>query len=307
MVVEYFERASAAEPLVQLSGPRAGAWVHIAGPSPDVAAVTEQFGLHASIVRDACDIRELPRAEFADGVEYIFLRLPIGAADTAKTAPLMIALSPTQLITMSVHAVFSPLAIDRFITTDTRRPGALVPAVIAASIAEYERRLRTLAEKITGARRRLRHFNVQNADFVEFVAIEDSLNEYRSSLEGLVSVLEQLQLNRRRFFTARDLEALTDVAQHSRQLLVSIHSSAKTIDSIQSAYSTIANNILNQRMKVLTIMTVLLAIPNVFYGMYGMNIGLPFQREPWAYVAILGITVLLILLTVVLAKRFRLF
>ena len=307
MVVEYFERASAGEQLVKLNKPRAQAWVHISGKITEVDSLASQFSLHPSIVRDACDIRELPRAEFFGGFEYIFARLPIGSADAAKTAPLLIALSKEQLITISPHSNFSPLDVDVFITTDTHQTSSIVPAIMASVMNEYELRLHALAEKITGARKRLRHFNVQNADFVEFVAIEDSLNEYRSSLEGMINVLDQLQLNRRGLFNQRDLEALTDLTQHSRQLLVAISSNTKTIDSIQNAYSTIANNTLNQRMKTLTIITILLAIPNVFYGMYGMNIGLPFQHEPYAYPAILGFTALLILLTLALAKRFRLF
>lgn len=123
----------------------------------------------------------------------------------------------------------------------------------------------------------------------------------------MISVVMQLQENRRKLFRVRDLEQFSDIAQHIRQLLVAIHSNTQTITSIQNAYSTIANNVLNQRMKLLTTITILLAIPNVFYGMYGMNLALPFQHEPWAYFGIIGMSMLLILLVYLLAKRFRLF
>lgn len=307
MVVEYFERSTARDSLEQVSRPRGNPWVHISGRSLDIDGLAREFSLQPSILSDVCDIRELPRAEFADGTEYVFVRLPTGAADKAKTAPLLIALSKQQLVTASLYTKFSPINVDVFLTTDTRQPSSVLPAIIAYIANEYEQRLYDLVEKIASARRRLNSFNVQNSDFVEFVAIEDSLNEYRSNLEGLVSVLEQLRLNRRQLFTNYDLDALTDITQHLRQLLVAIDSSGKTIDSIQNAYSTIANNTLNQRMKVLTTITVLLAIPNVFYGMYGMNVALPFQDQPWAYMAVVGLTVLLILLVYALAKRLRLF
>ena len=212
-----------------------------------------------------------------------------------------------RFMTISVHADFSPLSTDVFLTTSTDRPSNLLPAVIASGLVEYERRIRELADKITTARKRLSRYEVENADFVEFVAIEDSLNEYRSSLEGIANVVMQLQENRRKLFRVRDLEQFSDISQHIRQLLVAIHSNTQTITSIQNAYSTIANNVLNQRMKLLTTITILLAIPNVFYGMYGMNIALPLQDEVWAYPAITGFTLLLILLVFVLARRYRLF
>lgn len=307
MVVEYFERASAGERLEQVKRPQTHGWAHISGKTLDVGLLSNRFSLDSNILRDVCDVRELARAEFSAGVEYVFLRVPVGIADAAKTAPILIAISREQLVTASPHVTFSPLTVDAFMTTDTRQPAAVVPAIIASVVSAYEQRLHSLATRISDARQRLKRFDVQNEDFVEFVAIEDSLNEYRSSLEGLMSVVGQLEANRRQLFNARDIESFADIVLHARQLLVVISSSAQTIDSIQNAYSTIANNTLNQRMKVLTAITILLAIPNVFYGMYGMNIGLPFQGEPWAYAAIMGITVLLILLTLGLAKRFRLF
>lgn len=307
MVVEYFERSTANERLEKVNRPRSHAWVHISGRSLDISSLSDEFLLNANILRDVCDIRELSRAEFSDGVEYIFLRLPVGVADAAKTAPILIAVSHDRLITASPHSSFSPLDADAFMTTDTRQSSAVVTAVIASIIAEYEQRLHVLSTKITSARKRLKRFDVQNEDFVEFVAIEDSLNEYRSGLEGLVNIVGQLERNRRQLFNSRDIEAFGDIILHAHQLLVAIRSSAQTIDSIQDAYSTIANNTLNQRMKVLTTITILLAVPNVFYGMYGMNVALPFQHQPWAYTAVVGLTLLLILLVYVLAKRLRLF
>lgn len=307
MKVEYFERRSSAERLERVSRPRVGTWVHVYGTSLKSEEVAQEFSLDANIVRDIVDARELPRIEFSDGAEYVFIRLPVGEADAAETAPLLMVLSASRFVTLSVHAPFNPLSTDVFLTTTTDKTSSIVPAVIAASLVEYERRIRELIDKITTARKRLSRYEVENADFIEFVAIEDSLNEYRSSLEGIASVVYQLQENRRKLFRARDIEQFVDISLHIRQLLVAIDSNTQTITSIQNAYSTIANNVLNQRMKLLTTITILLAIPNVFYGMYGMNLALPFQHEPWAYIGIMSMSVLLILLVYLLAKRFRLF
>ena len=307
MKVEYYERRSSGERLEQLNCPRDGAWVHIHGAQLQAREIADQFLLDANIVRDVVDARELPRIEFSNGAEYVFVRLPVGDADTAKTAPLLMVLSATRFMTLNVHAEFSPIATDAFFANTTDRPSSIVPAVIASVLVEYERRIRQLIDKIATARKRLSQYEVENADFIEFVAIEDSLNEYRSSLEGIASVVFQLQENRHTLFRPHDLEQFADISLHIRQLIVAIDSNTQTITSIQNAYSTIANNVLNQRMKLLTTITILLAIPNVFYGMYGMNLALPFQHEPWAYAGIVSISLLLILLVYLLAKRFRLF
>jgi Mg2+ and Co2+ transporter CorA len=60
-------------------------------------------------------------------------------------------------------------------------------------------------------------------------------------------------------------------------------------------------------MKTLTVLTILIALPNVFYGMYGMNVSLPFADQPWAYAVVVLFTFVLIIAVYLLARRFRIF
>ena len=119
--------------------------------------------------------------------------------------------------------------------------------------------------------------------------------------------MRRLRENQQVGFTAHDIEVIDDISLHIEQLVVAIKSASQTVSSIQNAYSTIANNRLNHRMKALTVFTVLLTLPNVFYGMFGMNVSLPYQEEPWAYTAIVGLTGVLIVVIYAIAKRLRLF
>lgn len=308
-MVEYYQRRSAKEPLEQVSKPYGSheLWVHVPDRRVDLPELAEQYGLDANILRDVYDIHERPRSEFKGGVSYILIRLPSTAADAEATAPLLAIVRQGQFFTISPHVKFSPQDVGALLGSRASRPATLLVAVLARAVVDYEKQINLLEEKIIGARKRLKRHEVTNGDFVEFVTIDDRLNEYRRSLEGLVGVTRQLEDNRHGLFTPRDLESLEDIALHIQQLLVSVTASGQTIASIQNAYSTIANNTLNQRMKVLTAITIFLAIPNVFYGMFGMNVDLPFQTEPWAYMAITGFTVLLILLVVAVARRSRLF
>ena len=100
----------------------------------------------------------------------------------------------------------------------------------------------------------------------------------------------------------------THLDVYKRQLLMAVESYSGRVESIRSAYGTVANNTLNQRMKTLTVFTVMIALPNLFYGMYGMNVdGLPFHDMPWGYLFVLGLSVFITLLTFAIAKRLRIF
>ena len=308
-MVEYYQKRSSNDPLEKINKPysTSGLWVNIPNKRIDINRLAELYGLDANTVRDVFDRHELPRCEYKNGHQYVFMRLPSSAIDGAATAPILAVAGPQIFLTITPHVNFSPQSLDGFLAGISHRPISMMVAVLAGVVSGYEHRVNLLEEKIISARKRLKSTEVKNTDFIEFVTIEDRLNEYRSSLEGMLSVTKQVHLNRHGLLKNRDSEEVEDILLHIEQLLVSIQASSQTIASIQNAYSTIANNTLNYRMKILTTITILLAIPNVFYGMYGMNINLPFQHEEWAYLSIIGFTALLIILVFFVAKRFRLF
>lgn len=308
-MVEYYQRRSSNEAFMQVKEPypAASVWVHLPDRKPDLKFLVDEYKLDPGILQDALDRHELPRSESGAGGHYVFLRLPTDGGNYQATALMLAIIQPNIFITLSPFVNFSPKLIDVFITTKNDRTSSLLVATMAGIVYRYETKIHELEEKISSARRRLKRHDIKSADFIEFVTIDDSLNEYRSNLEGLAGVTKKLEENRHKLFLTSELEALEDIRLHIQQLLVSIGASSQTINSIQNAYSTVANNRLNERMKMLTAITILLAIPNVFYGMYGMNVGLPFQHEPWAYPVIVSFTVLLILLIYLLARRLRLF
>ena len=100
MTVGYFERRSLTEKLVQVNRMHKSGWIHLGG-SFDASRVAKALSLSVNIVRDILDIHELPRAEFYDGIEYVFTRIPFGRTDSGKTVPFLIAISGGHYITIS--------------------------------------------------------------------------------------------------------------------------------------------------------------------------------------------------------------
>src|SRR5262249_10115258 len=102
-----------------------------------------------------------------------------------------------------------------------------------------------------------------------------------------------------------DQDIVEDLLLNNEQSIEACNSNIKSIVNIREAYSSISSNNLNYTMKLLTVMTVIIALPNLFYGMYVMNLPLPLQHEPWAYWVILGFTVAIVAFGLWLARRKR--
>ena len=156
-------------------------------------------------------------------------------------------------------------------------------------------------------RTRLRSQDVGNEDFIDFVVIEDELNEFLSAMLPTTAILRRLMLGRHIPLFADDEDLVEDLLLNNEQSIEGCRSNVKSIVNIREAYATITSNNLNRTMKVLTAATMLIALPNVFFGMYGMNIDLPFQKEVWAYGFVLSMTLLATVVVVFLARSRRIF
>lgn len=310
-MLAYYAKRSPGEDFQQISAPiESGFWIDGSNLSDqEIDALIERYQLDPNVVYDVRDRGELPRLEFSDDKAYVFLRLPhLAKSGHVSALPLLAVMNGKSFITMSIGDTISPdsVALSTLPIT-TEQSDTLLLGVMAAVITQFEELIGHTARSITDTANRLKSHDVTNKDFIHFVTVEANLSSFHMNLESTLAVVHRLRENRRDSLLPESLEALDDVALHIQQLLVSISSHAQSVESIRNAYSTIANNTLNQRMKTLTVFTVLITLPNVFYGMYGMNVVLPYADQSWAYPAIVGFTLVLILAVFAIAKRLRIF
>jgi magnesium transporter len=271
----------------------------------DLHLLIKHYKLNANILRDVLDQHELPRVEVRDSELYVFVRSAFrGKHGRVTTTPVLLAVKGDIFVNLTTTDESSFDHVTSGVEITLNNTVGLLLGTFAAIISQYEDLLQQTASSIHETGHRLRTHEVTNEDFIRFATVEDNLNEYKMNLEGMIVVAERLK----EIFTENgDAEAVEDIRLYIRQLLVAITSYDQSITSIRNAYGTIANNVLNQRMKTLTVLTLLVALPNVFYGMYGMNIALPFSDQAWAYPAILAFTVVVVVFVFVIARKKNIF
>lgn len=271
--------------------------------------LVDRYQLDVNVVYDVRDRQELSRIEFNGETGYVFLRMPRMANSGRIIAhPMLLVIRSDLFMTISQHETFSPeeiaattlpLSIDR--TTD------LLLGVFAACVSSYQELIKHTERSISDTGTRLKTHEVTNGDFIHFVTVEENLTAFRINLDGILSVTTRLIDTKRLTISEDNREALDDISQHIRQLLVAVESYRGRVESIRNAYITLANNALNQRIKTLTALTVLITLPNIIFGMYGMNVDLPFALSPWAYLGVLGLSVTVTLVVYLAGKRNKLF
>ncbi len=307
MLQYYAKKSFNEDPQIVKEPPIERAWVYGAGVTKnELTHVTEKYGLDAGIVKDVLDRHELPRLEYNQGLLYVFIRAPHQAGrGTIATVPFLAVLKGSILITLSSKEYVKPDELFAQTEVDMKNTRRVFLQLIDYVIMQYQNSIRLTGKYVQNTSQRLSSHEVDNKDFINFVTVEHDLNEYRTNLTALKALLERLNENRHALFSDKDCEFIDDSILHIDQLLVATGSHRTAIESIRNAYTTISNNTLNLRMKKLTLLTLLIALPNVFFGMYGMNVALPIQTEPWAYPVIMAVSLGIVVVVALFIRRIR--
>jgi magnesium transporter len=99
-----------------------------------------------------------------------------------------------------------------------------------------------------------------------------------------------------------DKELIEDVFLKAEQLEDIVNTSLKNINNIRSGYESIFTNNVNKILKMLTFFTILLSIPTAITGFFGMNLKLPFESNPFAYIFVILFSFISMLILFIIFK-----
>jgi len=309
-MIKYFYKSVRSERMRELDGYKPGSWVYAESPSHDeITQLVKKFELVEGHLQDALDEDEMPRLEKEGDQSYIFVRFAYKSVDgELLTAPLLFIFGGEVVITVSQIRI---PALDAFLSGKlnfaTTQRAKLVLLILQQIVEQYDGFISRTSKQIKLIRSRLRGHEISNQDFIDFVTIEDELNEFQSSLMPTNATLRRLLLGRYMPLFAEDQDIVEDLLLNNEQSIEACNSNMQSIIHIREAYTSISSNNLNRTMKILTAATVIIALPNLFFSMYGMNLELPLQHEPWFYWLLNTFLLLLVLLSFRFARKKRIF
>ncbi len=309
-MITYYYKSVGTDELEVLDKSRAGCWVCVEKPtSEEIDELVAKFDLDPGHMSDALDEDEMPRLESEEDNLYVFLRYAYVTDDLElTTAPLLFVVTPKALISVAFYSLprLQNFTSGKLEFSTTQRTKLLLQ-IFHQVVDQYEVYINNIGKRIKGIRTRLRTHEIVNQDFIDFVTIEDELNEFLSGLQPTSAILNRLMMGKRLPLYRQDEDLIEDLLLSNEQSMNACSSHIKSITSIREAHTTIASNNLNRIMKILTAATVILALPNLFFAMYGMNVALPFQHAWWAYFGVIGTTILVVLIVFIIARKKQFF
>jgi magnesium transporter len=287
--------------LVPADKPSPYTWVCLFNPSEEeISYIEQKFKILPEFLRYPLDEEERPRIEKEEQQILIILRIPDvvskGLFIRYETIPLGIILTEENIITVCLkdHPIFEEfIAIaNKSKTFSLAKPVYFILNFILAVTSLYIKLLRQIDRTLEEYEEEVFRA-IENEEIIKMLSIEKTLTYFNTSLQGNDTVLIKIQSGRYLRLTEEEMELLEDVQIENRQAIemtkVFLNIMANTMD----AYTSIINNNLNLIMKFLASIAIILAIPNIIYSMYGMNIPLPFQGSSYAFFFVNILTFLL--------------
>lgn len=284
---------------------KVGSWINVANPTEKESRyLVRNFGLDASLLKDALDPHEVPRLEIEKETTYIFTRVPYQEGGKLTTVPLLIAISDNFLATICLKGLpflekFFNEKVEFYTTQKTR----LFLQIFSEINQTYNNFLTNISKNVRSLSVQLE--KIDNKDIARFVSFEVILNDFLAALVPTNTLLENLLSGRFLKLYEEDKDLVEDLSLGAGQLIERCKADLKNIVNIRESYSTIVTNDLNRVIKLLTALTIILTIPTIIASIYGMNLRLPLASLPNAFWWILGIISFLsfILLVVLIKKR----
>jgi len=288
-------------------------WINLADPSTEeISRVQELTRVPREFLTDPLDKDERPRLEIDEGLTLLIVHVPYHEPHENlipfHTLPLGIVLTDVHVITICnrltpVTSTFLD-QIRRVCPPEDQFRFAF--QILWHSAILYLRYLRDIRQRADMVEQDL-HESISNEALMRLLNIEKSLVYFTTSLKANDILIGRLEHTRQLEIPDKDLDVLEDVAVEYRQALemATIHSNILT-GTLETFASIISNN-LNNVMKYLTSITIVLMLPTLVASIYGMNVHLPMENNPHAFIILMAISVLIASAVVVVLARRRFF
>ena len=280
---------------------RKGCWINMVSPSEkEINEVCEKTKISDDFIRYALDYEEKARIDIEDDGTILFiLDVPViekeQDSEIYTTMPVgLIIVRDEYFITVSLkkNKIISGLeySVNKKITT--YKKSRFIFQFFYENASVFLKYLKQINKETEVAESILKK-TLQNRELLKLLNLEKSLVYFTTSLKANEVVMEKTLRGKIIKLYEEDEDLLEDAIIENKQAMEMSKIYSDILNGTMDAYASIISNNLNGVMKMLTSITIILAIPTLIASLWGMNVPVPFQNSTWGF-AILSLAMVTI-------------
>ncbi len=304
-MIKYYKNSIQNPKLKPVKNFSRAAWLQAINPNfKEQKKIAKLLKIDYENIEDATDIYELPRISQENGSLFIVLRTPVYKNNHYYTTSLAVIINQEAVATVATERinVLDDISQGSLQVYTTQRSNFFIKICLGL-IKNYESYINQINRNVEQERRRVS--KITQKGIVKLIESEEVLNEFVSSLSPTINIIKKTINSNYIKLYEKDEELINDLIVDAEQVRELAATNLRTIRNIRDGYATLVSLRLNQVMKILTYATVLLTVPMIVTGFYGMNISLPFATHSHSYLYISGFTILLVVVFLIIILSFR--
>ncbi|KIR01915.1 Magnesium and cobalt transport protein CorA [Lachnospiraceae bacterium TWA4] len=313
-MIRYFK--SHEDDIIEEFTPTEGSWIALTNPTAaEIKQVSTLYNIDMDDLKAPLDEEERSRVEIEENYTMVLVDIPVIESRNDKdwyvTIPMGIIMARGIIITVCLqdNPVLDSFMEGRVRHFNTAWRTRFILQILYKNASWYLHYLRLIDKRSEELEQNLQS-SMKNEKLVELLELEKSLVYFRTSLRSNEMVLEKLMKSERIKKFPEDEELLEDVIIENKQAMEMASIYSGILSGMMDAFSSIISNNLNIVMKFLASVTIVMSIPTIIGGYYGMNVneaGMPFAGSEYGFAIVILLSIVISLIVAAIFQKFKLF
>jgi len=268
-------------------------WINVINPDEDeIEMLLSSLRIEPQFLKAALDEEETSHIDAEEDQTLIIVDLPLAQKKNNtvvySTIPMGIILLDRHILTVCIkeNSILNDFADGVVKNVQTAMKTRFVLTILYRVANRFLQYLRQI-DKLSNYIEKQLHASMKNKELIQLLDLEKSLVFFSTSLKANEVTLEKMLRGRIIKLYEDDQDLLEDVLIEIKQAIEMSNIYTSILSGTMDAFASVISNNLNIVMKVLTSITILMAIPNMIASFYGMNVlNLPFANLWWFPVAL---------------------
>ncbi len=282
-------------------------WIDIDQPTEaDITQLSTLIDIHPLAIEEFATPTVRARAtQYHNGI-FLAIHIPLFDKKERATYPaeLDIILTETQIVTGHTHEIyqldtfFDDFAKNRTLQTNHvgAGPAYLLHAILDMMLNSCFPRLEHITKNIDAIESGVFHGDAKR--MVEEISIvkRDILN-FRRTMMPQRSIIESL-IHKEERFVPRNLHIyIRDLIGTNTRIWNILESHKETTESLEDTNDTLLSHRLNEKMSILTLVSVITLPATLYASILGINTFVPLQNHPYGFLIHIGVMIAMVLIT----------
>ena len=289
-----------------------GSWIDMINPSEDeIKTVCSKLNIQEDFIRYSLDSEEKARIDYEEDDDTVLFIMDVPIKETEEnheiytTMPFgMIVVRDDYIITVSLKKldVLKDFRDNKVKGFSTYKKSRFILQTMFKNSSSYLTYLKLINRETDVAENRLKD-SMKNRELLKLLDLEKSLVYFITSLRANEAVMERTIKIKNIKLYEDDEDILEDAIIENKQAIEMSKIYKDILDSTMDAYSSIISNNLNEVMKLLTSITIIISIPTLIASLWGMNVEVPFEIAKYGFWILCAITFVVTAVTIALLNK----